>query len=377
METIRDMTLVMSAYNNADCIEQSLETLANQNDTRFSLVLVDNNSTDCTLELLHCFRKDAPFPVDVLVEKRPGQIHGNNTGARFAIKKGAKTVAFADCDGQFASDWSVGVKESISSHPEAEYGYSAEYFRGDRLEDVPKFAHCLTTVEHWRHWMRDLVGGPIIDNNCYVRAEAFLHSDGYDAEWVESQDTLLTLKLLALGCQGAYYPHPIFVSPRRLLDNGNMRKWCQDKSYREIVEVDGEKRWKTIDINSPEYQDRELVDLNDSEMAACMITRSERIFRRLLVLVAFELHPNKPISTRLEHFVQGSNCQIRVSHYLQRVPQARAAVFAAHQRTLARYKAIDRLVRNDKGLIELGGMLIRDRLPSAYYHPPTTEGNLV
>ena len=94
------MTLwvVVPAYNEAERIEQTLQSLLWQTDTDFTLLVVDNGSSDSTVDIVRAFAETAPFPVEVLVETEKGVGSAVDTGFRHAIAHGARLIARTDAD---------------------------------------------------------------------------------------------------------------------------------------------------------------------------------------------------------------------------------------------------------------------------------------
>ncbi|MEU4428506.1 glycosyltransferase family A protein [Actinoplanes sp. NPDC024001] len=90
--------VVVPAYNESARISATLYALAAQTDTDFTLLVVDNNSTDTTVDAVRAFRACAPFPVEVLVETEKGVGCAVDTGFRHAIAAGAALIARTDAD---------------------------------------------------------------------------------------------------------------------------------------------------------------------------------------------------------------------------------------------------------------------------------------
>jgi glycosyltransferase involved in cell wall biosynthesis len=88
--------VVVPAYNEAARITGTLAALAAQTDTGFTLLVVDNGSTDETADLARAFT--APFPIRVLVEIDKGVGCAVDTGFRYAIAHGATLLARTDAD---------------------------------------------------------------------------------------------------------------------------------------------------------------------------------------------------------------------------------------------------------------------------------------
>lgn len=83
------VSFVILNYNDANTVDLLMAQLLNWNinsDT-FHLVIVDNQSTDCSFEYLYKKYKDIPFVDVIRSEKNGGYSYGNNFGAKFAIEK--------------------------------------------------------------------------------------------------------------------------------------------------------------------------------------------------------------------------------------------------------------------------------------------------
>ncbi|MFY1694543.1 MULTISPECIES: glycosyltransferase family A protein [unclassified Solwaraspora] len=90
--------VVVPAYQEQARIGDTLAALADQTDRDFTLVVVDNGSTDGTVEVVERFAADAPFPVRLLHEPCKGVGAAVDTGFRYAIGHGALLLARTDAD---------------------------------------------------------------------------------------------------------------------------------------------------------------------------------------------------------------------------------------------------------------------------------------
>jgi glycosyltransferase involved in cell wall biosynthesis len=103
--------VVVPAYNEAARIGDTLAALARQTDTDFTLLVVDNGSTDATAELARAFR--GPFPTEVLVEPEKGVGCAVDTGFRHAIAAGAVHLARTDADCLPAPGWVAAARRAL------------------------------------------------------------------------------------------------------------------------------------------------------------------------------------------------------------------------------------------------------------------------
>nr|WP_240948338.1 YhjD/YihY/BrkB family envelope integrity protein [Planosporangium mesophilum] len=116
--------VVVPAYNEATSIGATLGALALQTDLDFSLVVVDNASTDSTAELVRRFGSGAPFPVTVLDEAERGAGTAADAGFRYAVAHGAVLLARTDADCLPAPDWVARAKALLAGGAELICGRS-------------------------------------------------------------------------------------------------------------------------------------------------------------------------------------------------------------------------------------------------------------
>ncbi|MDI2124754.1 glycosyltransferase [Yinghuangia seranimata] len=115
---------VVPAFDEEARIGATLAALAAQTDTAFTLVVVDNASTDKTADIVHRFAATAPYPVHVLHEEQPGAGAAADTGFRFAIEHGAEMLVRTDADCLPANDWIAAARGQFARGVEMACGRS-------------------------------------------------------------------------------------------------------------------------------------------------------------------------------------------------------------------------------------------------------------
>ncbi|GAA3132834.1 glycosyltransferase [Planomonospora alba] len=102
-----DLWVIVPAYNEAAGIEATLRALAAQDDRGFTLLVVDNASTDGTAEVVR------RHGVQVVHEPHKGTGAASDTGVRHAIARGATHVARTDADCLPRPDWVRSVRRAF------------------------------------------------------------------------------------------------------------------------------------------------------------------------------------------------------------------------------------------------------------------------
>jgi GT2 family glycosyltransferase len=120
----RPLWVVVPALDEAAGIRATLDALAGQSDPDFTVVVVDNGSTDDTAKVVAAFAADAPMPVIMLDEETPGPGAAADTGFRYAIAHGAHLLARTDADCLPAPDWVATIQRVLGSGAEMACGRS-------------------------------------------------------------------------------------------------------------------------------------------------------------------------------------------------------------------------------------------------------------
>lgn len=110
-----DLWVVVPAHNEERLLPSTLAALAAQDDRAFTLVVVDNASTDLTGHLADNFAGAATIPTVVLTEPEKGVGSAVDTGFRYAIERGATHLARTDADCLPRSDWIAAVRRGFAT----------------------------------------------------------------------------------------------------------------------------------------------------------------------------------------------------------------------------------------------------------------------
>jgi len=102
-----NLWVIVPAYNEAHGIAKTLRALAEQDDQDFTLLVVDNRSTDGTADIVR------EHGVQVIGEPRKGTGAASDTGMRHAIAHGATHLARTDADCLPRRDWVRNIRRAF------------------------------------------------------------------------------------------------------------------------------------------------------------------------------------------------------------------------------------------------------------------------
>lgn len=247
-----DVSVVMSTYNRCDLLPPAVESLLAQrtDGLRYELVVVDNNSTDRTREVVESIMARGQADLRYVFEGRQGLSHGRNAGIANST---APLVAFTDDDVRAAPDWVASVKRAFDEHPEVDFLGGKVLPRWER--EPPSWL----TSEIWSGPLALVDAG---DEPFYSSAERVFFFPGanfafrrslfdrvglFDPHfqrvpgWVSSvEDSEFILRVLRAGHKGLYAPHIVMradVQAERMTKD-YLRRWFASRGrYRAMLRL--------------------------------------------------------------------------------------------------------------------------------------------
>ncbi len=114
-----EISVVISTYNRCELLPAALESAFTQNsgDVSYEVMVVDNNSTDRTRQVVESFAERANVSLIYIFEGRQGVSHARNAGIAAAR---APIVAFFDDDVNVSPDWVANIKRIFNQNPKAD-----------------------------------------------------------------------------------------------------------------------------------------------------------------------------------------------------------------------------------------------------------------
>jgi glycosyltransferase involved in cell wall biosynthesis len=241
--------VVVPFHNEERGMQATLDALAAQRDRRFSLVLVDNASTDGSAAIAARFAAAREWPRTVVVaEPQKGTGAAADTGFRTAIALGARWIARTDADCLPRHDWVTNLKRALCDdglefvagkiRPRLDEGHVSLRLR-------VALAAMIWAAEHYGRLHRR---GPqfrypyfmAAGNNLAVSAALYERSGGFPRTAIEQlhEDRALSERIRTLTARAAVRRDVVvFNSVRRVRAYGclNALRWYRNHGYRPSV----------------------------------------------------------------------------------------------------------------------------------------------
>lgn len=243
--------VVVPFHNEERSLPATLRALAGQSDRAFSLVLVDNASTDGgTKVALDFAAASPPFPVELIHEGEKGTGAASDTGFRHAIACGARWIARTDADCLPHPEWVAQLKRAL-----VDEGLDFVAGKIRPREDEPRTLADRLVIPAML-WIAERYGrlhrrGPqfrypyfmAAGNNLAITAAMYEASGGFPRTAIEAvhEDRALSETVRTLTSRAAVWPHAVvYNSARRVRAYGylNTLRWYRNHGYRpRVVDV--------------------------------------------------------------------------------------------------------------------------------------------
>jgi len=200
MRDTPEISIVMSVYNGAEHLAETLDSVLTQENCDFEFIVVNDGSTDATKKILD----DA-----AVRDKRLHLIHQDNTGLTRALIRGC-----SEAKGEFIARQDVGdislpgrlkqQSDFLRAHPGATMTACAVLFLGPLREHLYKTVKPMMELdEGLRQPNIECLRGPPHHGGTMFRRQAYLKAGAYRPTFVVAQDIDLWLRLSELGqCLG-------------------------------------------------------------------------------------------------------------------------------------------------------------------------------
>lgn len=183
--------IVIASYNQADFLPDAIESALDQKIKAREIIIVDDGSTDGSLEIARKYQKDRPDKIRVISQVNKGLASARNTGL-MNLSDFSSWVLFLDADDMLAEDAIPYLWNEVLC-PSCEFDIIAPSFKtfGTSNQEI-----ILTANPK----LEDFKDGNKIGYCALIRKSALLEVGGYSPRMVEGYEDLhLWCNLLARG----------------------------------------------------------------------------------------------------------------------------------------------------------------------------------
>lgn len=183
-------SIIIPVYNGEKTISECLSNIQNMDFDKsgFEVIVVDNNSTDHTREILK------KFDVTCLIEKKQGASSARNCGAKYA--KG-EILCFLDADCIVGKDWLAKIEKHFKND-------KTTALVGFCVHQKKNLADAMYIYEYnldWeqRYCLNNNKMFALTGANSAVRKDVFMEMGGFDESFLALDDVDLGLRLIMNG----------------------------------------------------------------------------------------------------------------------------------------------------------------------------------
>lgn len=233
------VSVVICTYNRSERLKKTLRSLKDMavpESLNWEVIVVDNNSSDCTQGIVEEYEKTSQFPVRYFKEERQGLSFARNRGIE---ESEGEIIAFTDDDVIVDRNWLNRVRETFEEYDVACIGGKIlpiwEKPKPDWLsEELYGFLALLDYGDEVIYMNTPSIWGA----NCAVKASVFEKYGGFNTELgrvrhklYASEEVKFFEKLLENGERILYEPKAVVhhCIPKERLKKNYFRKWKFDE----------------------------------------------------------------------------------------------------------------------------------------------------
>ena len=186
------ISVIIPTYNCDRYIAQAVESVLQQQNCHYEIIVIDDGSTDATEEVLQPYQNQIRY----LKQQNQGVAAARNHGINVAQ---ADLIAFLDADDYFLPHKLARQGEIFSQRPDlgiVHSGWQRVDTEGNKLLDVCPWQRIPElNLETWLRYK------PVLPSAMMFRREWLQYVGGFDARFPPAEDTDLVLKLALKGCK--------------------------------------------------------------------------------------------------------------------------------------------------------------------------------
>lgn len=189
------VSVIIPTYNCDRYIIQAVESVLQQQDCSYEVIVIDDGSTDNTKEAL----KPLSNFIRYIYQENQGVAAARNHG--IAVANG-ELIAFLDADDYFLPGKIAAQAAIFAKRPDlgiVHSGWQRVDSQGNKLMDVrPWESVPQLDLENWLRWK------PVLPSAMMFRREWLEYVGGFDPRFPPAEDTDLVFRLALKGCQSAW-----------------------------------------------------------------------------------------------------------------------------------------------------------------------------
>lgn len=189
------ISVVIPTYNCAGYITQAIESVLNQTNCNYELLIIDDGSTDNTRQILQPYSKVLRY----VYQNNQGVCATRNHGIKIAQ---GEYVAFLDADDFFLPGKLAAQLAVFEAQPDlgiVHSGWRRVDSQGQTLMDVQPWENIAQlNLESWLQWK------PVLPSAMMFRRQWLEKVGGFDPQYTVAEDVDLVLRLSLAGCQAQW-----------------------------------------------------------------------------------------------------------------------------------------------------------------------------
>lgn len=262
MEITPVLSVIMPCYNQAQYIEEAIESVINQSYRNWELIIIDDGSTDNSFEIAEKYAS-GDQRIKCLSQPNGGPSKARNNGVKKSV---GKYLMFFDSDDKLAPQYFDKGIDYMSSHPNCAVFYSRLKRFGKKNDEL--------TIRFTSY--QDHLCSSSLFPTCIIHRTDFERIGGFDEQMKGYEDWEMFIRLLYHNDNVYQYPEIMFFY-RWNMDEGSVNLQAIRRS-KEIIEYIYNKNRAIYDeyFGSPIHSIRQANYLQQ-EMDKLLASRKYRI----------------------------------------------------------------------------------------------------
>jgi GT2 family glycosyltransferase len=224
--------VVVPCYNYANYLREAVASVQRQTLPPAELILVDDGSTDDSLDVMHALAKEIDgFAVQVLHQANQGVAAARNHGAEMAH---SRLLLFLDADDVLLPHTLGKTTAALLRHPEAAIAYGSAVFHYSGMNATPGGPREGEIASVREYSFDHLLEDNFIFMESLLRREAFERAEGFDSRMHVAEDWELWIDVCKHGWTAVCVSEALFVYR---LHEGSRRNVTERTLFEGMAEI--------------------------------------------------------------------------------------------------------------------------------------------